>query len=167
MHDAAFAFYKDNLHSLDPMDVLEFGSYNINGSVRDAYVNSASWHGIDVVPGNGVDEVGDASIWKSDKRYDIVICAEAFEHTPEWKKIIENAKEHLNTGGLFLASCASRSRPPHSAVDGGALQDGEYYKNISPEEMTEYLEGMNWSSFEVIPADGYFGDDDLYIKAVK
>jgi|688.fasta_scaffold06563_35 hypothetical protein len=167
MHDAAFTFYKESLSQLSPMNVLEFGSYNINGSVRDAYPNANSWHGIDVVPGNGVDEVADAAVWKSDRRYDVVICAEAFEHTSDWEKIIKNAKEHLNHNGLFLASCASRNRPPHSAIDGGPLRDGEYYENISPEEMTQCLESMSWSSFEVIPADGYFGDDDLYIKAIK
>jgi SAM-dependent methyltransferase len=167
MHDAAFAFYKDNLHSLDPMNVLEFGSYNINGSVRDAYPQAQSWWGLDIAQGSGVDEVADASQWRSDTRFDIVICAEAFEHTPDWKKIIENAKEHLNVGGLFLASCASRDRPPHSAFDGGALRDGEFYENLSPEEMTQCLASMGWSSFEVIPADGYFGNDDLYIKAIK
>lgn len=167
MHDAAFNFYKNSLQSFDPMNVLEFGSYNINGSVRDAYPNAASWYGIDIVPGNGVDEVANAATWKSDKKFDVVICAEAFEHTNEWKDIIKNAMEHLNDGGTFLSSCASRNRPEHSAIDGGPLRDGEYYRNISPEEMTECLHDMGWSNFEVIAADGYFGDDDLYIKAVK
>lgn len=168
MHDAAFSFYKKELENLPPLQVLEFGSYNINGSVRDAYTNAASWWGIDIAEGNGVDEVANAVDWTSDETFDIVICAEAFEHTDQWQEIIINAWKHLEPGGLFLASCASRDRPAHSAFDGGALRDGEYYENVSPEAMSDFLiKDQMWSQFEVIPADGYFGNDDLYIKAVK
>lgn len=167
MHDAAFAFYSRALQVLPPLDVLEFGSYNINGSVRDAYPQARSWWGIDIAEGNGVDEVADAVHYLSSRRYDVVICAEAFEHTPHWPEIIANAYNHLEDGGYFFASCASRDRPPHSAFDGGPLRDGEYYQNVSPGEMMEVMEAMDWKSFEVIPADGYFGNDDLYIKAIK
>lgn len=167
MHDAAFNFYKNELSNLEPKKVLEFGSYNINGSVRDAYPQALSWWGIDIAEGNGVDEVADAAEWKSLDRFDIVICAEAFEHSYYWRDIIINAFDHIADNGMFLASCASRQRPPHSAFDGGPLRDGEYYENISPEVMEEFLSSMDWKSFEVIPADGYFGDDDLYIKAYR
>src|SRR5690349_3814272 len=98
MHDAAFAFYKSELEHLPPLHVLEFGSYNINGSVRDAYPQAASWWGIDIAQGNGVDEVADAVTWRSTRKFDIVICAEAFEHTPQWREIISNAWLHLQFG---------------------------------------------------------------------
>ena len=167
MHDSAFNFYKKELNDLEPKKVLEFGSYNINGSVRDAYPQALSWWGIDIAEGSGVDEVADATTWKSLEKFDIVICAEAFEHSAHWDTIIQNAFDHLDDGGLFLASCASRDRPPHSAFDGGQLHDDEYYQNISPEDMESILSSMSWKSFEVIQADGYYGNDDLYIKAFK
>lgn len=169
MHDAAFKFYQSKLSHLPALDVLEFGSYNINGSVRDAYPQAASWWGIDIAEGNGVDQVADSTTYRDGKKYDIVICAEVFEHTPAWKEIIYTAWVHLKKGGLFLASCASRDRPPHSAFDGGAVREGEYYANISPEEMINHLT-VAWdpdSEWEVIPADGYFGNDDLYLYAYK
>jgi SAM-dependent methyltransferase len=167
MHTAAFNFYEKELKDLPPLDVLEFGSYNINGSVRDAYPQAKSWWGIDIAEGNGVDEVADAAIFKSDTLYDIVICAEAFEHTEIWRDIIENAWEHLKPDGLFLASCATKARPPHSAFDGGALREGEYYHNVHPTEMEDYMKLLGWENYSVDVADGYFGNDDLYIKAVK
>lgn len=167
MHDAALRFYTEELSQLPPLDVLEFGSYNINGSVRDAYPTANSWWGIDIASGNGVDEVADATNWKSDKRFDVVVCAEAFEHTEFWRDIILNAYEHLKPGGIFVASCATRSRPAHSAFDGGPLRDGEFYENVDPGIMGEFLMSMDWDSYDVQIADGYFGDDDLYIKAVK
>lgn len=167
MHTAAFNFYEKELSSLPSLDVLEFGSFDINGSVRDAYPKAKSWWGIDIAEGRGVDEVADATEWKSDKRFDVVVCAEAFEHTASWRDIITNAYEHLNPGGLFVASCATKARPPHSAFDGGALREGEYYKNVDPGIMGEFMMSLNWESYEVNVADGYFGNDDLYIKAVK
>lgn len=167
MHDAAFSFYLAKLSKLPPLDVLEFGSYNINGSVRDAYPHAASWWGIDIAEGNGVDEVADATTYDAGREFDVVVCAEAFEHTPEWRTIIDNAYRHLKPGGIFVASCATADRPPHSAFDGGAVRDGEYYANVSFTEMKEYLESKEWEDFSLHVADGYFGNDDLYIKAVK
>lgn len=173
MHDAAFAFYKSELGDLPPFDVLEFGSYDINGSVRNAYPQAKSWWGIDIAEGKGVDEVADAAtyisprLYNTNNLYDVVICAEAFEHTEVWRDIIENAWEHLKPGGLFLASCATAARPAHSAFDGGPLREGEYYLNVDIDLMNEYMDLLGWTDYSTVVADGYFGNDDLYIKAVK
>ena len=121
MHPSALAFYERTLAHLPALDVLEFGACNINGSVRDVYT-AKSWVGLDAVEGNGVDIVADAATWADDSRYDIVICAEVFEHTPDWRQIIDNAYRHLVPGGMFVASCATANRPAHSAVDGGLLR---------------------------------------------
>lgn len=167
MHDAAFAFYKSELEHLPPLEVLELGSFDINGSVRDAYPNAKSWWGIDIAEGRGVDQVADATTYRDGKSYDVVVCAEAFEHTASWRDIIVTAFEHLKTGGLFVASCATKSRPPHSAFDGGALREGEYYENVHPDVMEQFMKSTPFSTYEIRVADGYFGDDDLYMKAVK
>jgi SAM-dependent methyltransferase len=165
MHDAALAFYTRQLADLDPLDVVEFGSCNMNGSARDAYPQAKSWLGIDIQPGPGVDIVADAATWDTDQRFDVCICAEAFEHTPAWRDIIATAHRVLRDGGLFLASCATNRRPPHSAVDGGALRAGEYYANVSWLDLSFAMRG--WSDGEVVEADGYFGQDDLYVWAIR
>lgn len=166
MHAAATRFFTENLKDYKLSNVLEIGSININGSVRDMYPNATSWYGIDIVDGPCVDEVADGSEWCSSERYGVAICAEVFEHTPKWREIIRNMHRHLEDGGLLLASCASRDRPPHSA-NGDNLGVDEYYHNVSPKEMDELLSSMKWKSYEVIEADGDFGNDDLYIKCVK
>lgn len=166
MHAAATNFFVTNLRSARPGTVLEIGSININGSVRDYYPQALSWWGIDIIGGPCVDEVCDGADWRSNQRFDVAICAEVFEHTPRWPEIIVNMHRHLVDGGLLLASCASRDRPIHSA-NGGALMQGEYYRNVQPEEATNLLTTMSWSEFQVFEADGFFGNDDLYIRCIK
>jgi SAM-dependent methyltransferase len=166
MHAQALAFYLSHLADMEPLDVLEFGSCNLNGSVRDIY-QARSWHGIDVAEGAGVDEVADAATWSSDRRFDIVICAEVFEHTPDWREIIDNARRHLVSGGMFLATCATACRPAHSAVDGGALRDGEHYANVELDELCDHMDRSGWSDYLAGVTDGYFGNDDLQVVAFR
>lgn len=166
MHLAAAQFFSSNLRELNPGHVLEIGSININGSVRDYFPQSLSWWGIDIIGGPCVDEVADGADWRSSKTFDIAICAEVFEHTPKWREIIINMHRHLVNGGLLLASCASRDRPPHSA-NGDSLMSDEFYQNVNPPEMHELLSSMAWTSYDVIEANGHYGNDDLYIKCVK
>lgn len=166
MHPQALAFYRSSLSALPPMSVVEFGSCDMNGSVRDAYTAS-SWLGLDVQAGPGVDLVVDVASWVTDERFDICICAEVFEHTPVWRAILDTAFSVLRPGGLFVASCATGRRPPHSAVDGGPLRPGEYYANVDPDDMWSALAKQGWADGSVVQADGHFGGDDLYVKATK
>jgi hypothetical protein len=62
---------------------------------------------------------------------------------------------------VFIVTTATTGRAPHSAVDGGVLRAGEFYRNVSPEELNTWL--------------GPFGDrtiytympTDIYALAVK
>jgi SAM-dependent methyltransferase len=167
MHLQALAFYAYHLQNTPPLDVLEFGSCDMNGSVRSVCPQAASWFGVDMQPGKGVDLVADAGTFDAGRTFDIVICAEAFEHTPDWRLLIDNAHRHLNPGGMFLASCATGRRPPHSAVDGGPLRPDEFYANVSHGDMACHLNGMGWDESKVWTADGHFGGDDLYVWAIR
>lgn len=167
MHAQALDFYRRELAHLEPRTVVEFGSCDMNGSVRSVYPQASSWWGIDRQPGAGVDEIADAATWTTDRTFGVVVCAEVFEHTPHWALILHTAHTVLEPGGLFVASCATGRRPPHSAVDGGPLRDGEFYENVDPDDLWQALAAFDWSDGEVIEADGYFGGDDLYVKAVK
>lgn len=165
MHAQALDFYRRELCGLPRLRVVEFGSCDMNGTVRSVYPNAASWFGIDLQPGRNVDLVADASKWTPDDTYDVCVIAEVFEHTADWPALIETAHRALVPGGILVASCATGNRPAHSAVDGGHLRDGEFYANVDPDDMRAALAG--WTSCEVIEADGHFGGDDLYVRAVK
>lgn len=166
MHTAALTFYEGALSSLPPLNVVEFGACNINGSVRSVCSQATSWLGLDIQAGPGVDLVQDAATWETGERFDLVICAEVFEHTPDWRLILAKAYEVLVVGGLLVASCATNDRPPHSAFDGGPLREGEFYRNVPEDEMSEALDQIGFTSI-VRVADGHFGNDDLYITAVR
>lgn len=133
--------------------VLEFGSLDINGSVRPLFAELVSgggaYLGIDVQEGPGVDLVADASAYKSDTQHDFVVCCEVFEHTALWPKIIANAHSLLAPGGVFIATMAGEGRPPHSAIDENPIRDWEYYKNVTGPMLDEKLIAVGFSSHKV------------------
>lgn len=165
MHPHAFWFLRSQIIDRGLRDcdrVLDLGGRDVNGTVHSMFNKVRT---VDIRPGEGVDIVADAADWVPDDQYEVVLCTEVLEHTPTWQRIIRTAQAALEPGGTLLCTCASRSRPPHSAIDGGPLREGEWYRNVSPAEL--YGELRNWSDCEVIAADGVFGDDDLYAWAVK
>lgn len=142
--------------------VLEFGSLDINGSVRPIFSPfSRLYLGIDMQEGPGVDFVDDASTFDWDDEFDVVVCCEVFEHTPVWPQIVENAYSLLTPGGLFVGTCAGEGRPPHSAIDEAPIRDWEHYANVTVDEMQHAL----WDRFTsyVVSPQGL----DLRWSAVK
>lgn len=141
MHAEAMEFLKRlTLHG----DVLEIGSRNVNGSARDAFPDKSDmmdWVGVDIIDGPGVHIVKDATdeTWRPLFSMHNVICCEVLEHCKEWPKILQNAWHYLTANGVMIITCAGPGRQPHSAIDGGPLLDGEYYQNISAEELRAEL----------------------------
>jgi SAM-dependent methyltransferase len=131
MHASALSFAQRHLQDASPKGVVEFGSRNVNGSIREWVHHSFAYTGVDIKPGPDVDVVMDAAEYLADP-VDLVICMETLEHAPNWADIVHAASRNLNPGGWFLMTCASTGRAPHSAKDGGPLRSGEYYENVSP-----------------------------------
>lgn len=153
MHSAAREWVA--AHAL-PGDVLEIGSRNINGTVRDLF--PGDYTGLDISEGPGVDVVADVTEWTTRKRFDVVVCCEVLEHTDA--PIIDAAHRLLRKGGTLILTAAGPGREPHSAVDGGPLRPGEWYANIDPDELRVALSG--WSEVTVDVAG-----DDVRAVAVK
>lgn len=147
--------------------VVEFGSYNVNGTARDLF-EADEWHGIDIKPGPGVDEVADAAHWdcgEDDWGPDTIICMECLEHAPEARQIVLNAYENLGAGGVFVMTCAGVGREPHSATGDRPVPAGEYYGNVSAEQMMLWLAEAGFSGFTVAQSDDRC--TDLYAVARK
>lgn len=147
----------------DAPSVLDLGGRDVNGTIHGLF--NAKVKVVDIMDGEGVDIVADAATWEPDGEYDVVLCTETFEHSDAWWSIGMTALYALRTGGKFIATMASRDRPPHSAIDGLDLREGEYYQNIDPEDLAGFL--TNFRTFGLFAMDGYFGNDDLYCWAVK
>lgn len=138
-----YAFKSHSRKSSD-VRVLEFGSLDINGSVRSILQPvSALYVGVDMQAGPGVDVVEDATMYQSDEKFDVVVCCEVFEHTHAWREIIDNAYDFLVEGGLFIATMAGEGRRPHSAIDENPIRDWEYYANVGAWELNRALRNFS------------------------
>jgi len=137
MHNEAYAFVRQ-FATDEPISVIEIGSRNINGSVRMLFPN-ATWTGIDLYDGPGVDVVGSALDYVPPDTVDAVICCEVCEHAAEWRELIAHARWWLKPGGKFIITCAGPGREPHSHIDGCQLRDDEFYENVSVDELRDAL----------------------------
>lgn len=124
VHDAVRRWVAQ--HATDTYgSVLEVGSRDINGRVRDL-IDTIDYHGIDLYPGPGVDQIID--VLDMVGLFDLVICCEVLEHAPDPRAVID-ACGRLTTGRV-IATAAGPGREPHSAFDGGPVRDGEHYGNL-------------------------------------
>jgi SAM-dependent methyltransferase len=164
MHPQAYRWLGDTMASLPaPARVLELGSRDINGTPRPL-VNGAVYQGVDSREGNGVDIVADAATFTPEAPADVVLCCEVLEHAEDAQAIVVNAVRCAKPGGHVLITCATNGRRAHSGWDGGALRDGEHYRNIDADQLKMWLveAGAEIKELTLQPSLG-----DLYVLAVK
>ena len=149
----------DNVHqqardfiasSRSRLSVLEIGSRNVNGSLRDLF-EGWNFTGIDSCPGDGVDIVADGGTWDGDGRqFDIVLCAEVLEHAQNWREIVDNAYRLLKFGGMFIGTAASTGRPAHKC-SGEPMPNppDEHYENINQEELKAALSSAKFHGITI------------------
>ena len=142
--------------------ILEFGSLDINGSVRSLFTNkNITYVGVDMQAGPGVDVVADAATYDSELLFDIIICCEVFEHCQNWREIVVNSHRLLTPGGIFIATMAGEGRRPHSAIDENPIREWEYYANVGAWELGRCIKGL-FTSYSI----DYIGSD-LRCSAIK
>jgi SAM-dependent methyltransferase len=162
VHLEAASYVALTAHRLGPFDsVLELGGRDVNGSVRP-YFPGARYVSVDIVDGPGVDVVADATTYRPDERFDAVVCCEVLEHAVDADGFVATAWGSLKPGGLFLVTAACPPRAPHSAVDGGPLRPGEFYRNVDPALMGRWLVG--WKDVEI---EMHEDRGDIYAVARK
>lgn len=124
--------------------VLEVGSLNINGTVRDFFDNCV-YTGVDVAAGPDVDVVMQGQdLAYPDNSFDVSVSAECFEHNPYWRETFANMARMTRTGGLVAFTCAAEGRPEHgtSRSDVGSSPltvslGWDYYKNLGEQDFDE------------------------------
>ena len=128
--------------------VLEVGSLNINGTLRD-FFSTDTYIGCDVGEGPCVDIVcGGQELTYPDDEFDVTVSAECFEHNPYWIETFANMLRMTRPGGLIVFSCAGMGRPEHGTartdVGSSPLTAGlgwDYYRNLSPYIFAEEARG--------------------------
>lgn len=125
-------------YSFKEATVLEVGSLNINGSVRQFFIN-CNYVGVDISEGNGVDIVGYAhTLPLADDSFDTVISCECFEHDKHWKETFQ--KMWNVAKGLVIFSCATTGRPEHGTTATSPADSpftNDYYKNLTEKDFRE------------------------------
>ena len=163
MHQSAFQYVASAVKGHTFGTVVEYGSRDINGSVRGLF-DCDTYVGIDPVAGPGVDVVGDGATYKHDGPVDCVVCCEVFEHLPGWKRLVKAAAKLVEDDGLLIVTCATTGRPPHSAMDGAGLKEGEFYANVTKKELVDACKTHGW---KVVDVQINQAAHDLYLTATR
>jgi SAM-dependent methyltransferase len=112
--------YKPWFHGANT--VLEVGSYDVNGSVRQHFSGFEKYVGVDRRAGPGVDVVSRAAEMKFRWGFDVVVSSSMLEHDPAWRASLDRMFELVLPRGILLLSWGTTGCPPHSfesAEDGG------------------------------------------------
>jgi len=113
--------------------VLELGSLNYNGTVRE-YFDNCEYIGVDRMNGEGVDVVCNAHEF-DDKPFDVVISTEMLEHDKYAKLSLRNAMKLLKKGGILIVTAAGTGREKHYEFTG----EDEHYENITKEAVNKAI----------------------------
>jgi hypothetical protein len=147
MHDQVLEWI-DQWATDEALTVLDIGGRDVNGTSRHLFPN-ADYTVLDIREGAGVDIVANAATWTPDREFDLVLCTEVYEHTPDWPQITATAYKALRPGGTFLVTCAAVGRAPHSAITEGPPHPGEYYENVDKAELHANLTEAGFSEVHV------------------
>jgi hypothetical protein len=104
--------------------VLEYGSYNINGSVRDYFGSVQKYIGIDWRVGPGVDLVSLAHNVDLPECFDTVISASLLEHDPYWSESLDNMVMHLDYNRILILSWGAALNAEHCLLE---APDGKFH----------------------------------------
>jgi SAM-dependent methyltransferase len=106
-----------NPNNLKGKRVLEIGSLNVNGTIRDLFEPYCQEYiGSDMRLGPGVDRVVDSTkldtVFERDS-FDCIVSCDTFEHIEDWKSALKQAFYVLKPGGKFYFTTVFPGYPKH------------------------------------------------------
>jgi hypothetical protein len=134
--------------------VLEVGSLDINGTVRDFFTD-CDYTGVDLSEGPGVDVVGQGQeLTYPDNFFDFSVSAECFEHNPFWAETFINM--HRMSKSFVAFTCATEGRAEHgttrtSPSDSPFTLEWDYYKNLTEDDFLDNVSidlGMMFQNYK-------------------
>lgn len=110
MHDTAYRIGGMVMNTYLPSSnarVLEIGSFNVNGTLRDHAMVGVDYVGLDFEAGDGVDIViTGRDDWNvPDEYFDLVMASSVLEHDPEfWKTFVEMCRKTKPGGHVYVSA---------------------------------------------------------------
>ena len=130
--------------------VLELGSLNVNGSVRQHF-RDCEFVGIDRMEGPDVDIVVEAknTVFARDY-FDTLISMSMVEHDPDWRESLSHNFPWLRKGGLFVLCWGGEGNCRHAP---------EPWAPVPLAEMTAFLQEMPLRDLDIFfEGDRYYPD---------
>ena len=162
-------FYIINNFNKD-INVLEIGSLNVNGNIRNLFDFTNEYTGIDLEKGPNVDLVlNGTNIDELNKNFDIIISCECFEHAKDWKLIFEKMCQISKPNSFIVISVASTGRVEHGTERSGNWQSpgnkDDYYLNLTKKDFIKNfnLKKIFSNHFFFYNVNSY----DLYFVGIK
>jgi hypothetical protein len=120
--------------------VIEAGSANVNGSVRPQIMamGPASYTGIDLAPGPGVDLVMDAADLQGPAG--LVVSTSMLEHSPDWQGALRGVVGAVAPGGVLVLTVPSAGFAYHNPPD---------HWRFSAETVGQVIEGAGLEVLEL------------------
>ena len=131
--------------------VLEVGSLDINGSVRQ-FFTKCNYTGLDITEGPCVDVISPVHQYKPAELFDTIISTEMLEHDIHWKKSLKQMECLLKPGGLLLITAAGHGRAEHGTTacsPGSSPATNNYYCNVTAKMLTNALQLENFSQWDI------------------
>lgn len=143
-HPAQKEFFRKvkKLHpdSFHKVKVIDCGSLDVNGSIKDIFTES-EYIGVDIVGGKNVDVVSHIKdLAFEDGSFDTVVSGEMLEHDGTWKESLQKMYDLCKPGGLIAITCAGEGRREHGTrrTNGKVWgTDPDYYMNLTEEHFRE------------------------------
>lgn len=133
--------------------VLEIGSLDINGTVRD-FFTGCDYTGIDVGEGKHVDIVCPGEDYgQPAASFDVVISCEAMEHNFAWRRTWLNILRLVKDDGLVIMTCATIGRRQHGTSEFKPCDspltlasNRSYYRNLEAHDFQALMNLDEWFS---------------------
>ena len=162
MDEATRVFYRKHKHLLQGK-VLEIGSLNVNGGLRDII----DVFGVDMRPGPGVDLVCPAENLLDHfepGHFDACVSAGTLEHIKDWRGFVQVTWELVKEGGYLVLTMASMQKKRHAYPDDYWRMTHDQIKQIYPGaevvdlgKKTEKIVSIGW----VVKKSGELGNLDF------
>ena len=143
MHDscAKWICKKVREFALQNKSLLEVGSLNVNGSIREYF--NGEYIGVDRQAGKGVDIVCNAhSLPFSNEGYEVVVSTEMLEHDEMFWLSIKEMARVLKHGGYLILTARGNGFPEHSFPS-------DYYR-FMPESFRILFELADCAIIEIV-----------------